>query len=159
MTIRLSIKYGPVELEYEVDGPLDRSDILELLKEVVDQGQHAALAHALSTPIIRGIGADVGDGLGVASIAAKLSSKSGSDLIIASCLYLETTAGKNSYDRTEILDAMKTATGFYRDTYRNNLSTYLVGLVRSGKITQHSSSKYCLHQKTKKELIAQIERP
>src|SRR5689334_15090022 len=61
----------------------------------------------------------------VGAIAAKLGVKSGPDLIIAAAAKLSIVDGLGSFARKDLLKAMRSATNYFKKTYRNNLSQYL----------------------------------
>jgi hypothetical protein len=61
----------------------------------------------------------------VAALAAKLTASSGADLIMAAAAKLTFVDGQESFSRKTLLEAMRTATNYYKRTYRNNLSGYL----------------------------------
>jgi hypothetical protein len=47
---------------------------------------------------------------------------------------------------------MKLATGYYKKSYMNNLSKYLVTLVKSGDLVQPSTNTYALSPAMRKSL-------
>jgi len=93
--------------------------------------------------------------LAVNSIAAKLDSKTGSDLVLAAS-YSLTRSSQTSCSRTELLEEMKKATSYYKSTYSKNLSKYLTTLIKEGKLLEQSSQSYALSANTRVEVEAKI---
>jgi hypothetical protein len=89
------------------------------------------------------------------TVAAKLGAKSNTDLVLAACVRLA-QQNKPQCSRKDILDSMKEATGFYRNTYSNNLSKALDTLVKQGKLLEPAKEIYALSVDTKKELDARL---
>lgn len=77
-------------------------------------------------------------------MAVKMSSKSGTDLVMAAAAHLRFTKGREDFKRSEILAEMKTAKSFYKQTYSNNLSKSLDGLVKGGRLSNPSTDTYAL---------------
>jgi hypothetical protein len=76
--------------------------------------------------------------------AVAMDAGSGPDLAMAACANLCFTGGKEEMKRSEILDAMKSAKGFYKTTYSGNLSSILNGLVKKGKLTNPGNEVYAI---------------
>ena len=83
------------------------------------------------------------------SIAAKLGCKSGPELVLAACAFLTLAEGKETFARREIAKAMKSASTFYKKTYRDNLTNSLASLVKDGKLLERSTGIFALHADTK----------
>ena len=90
------------------------------------------------------------------TVATKLSVKSGPDLALAAAARLSIVLGKATFSRKEIHDEMKSATGFYKGTYNNNLTSSLVRLTKEQKLNEQSKDIYTLTPTTKKELVSQL---
>ena len=83
--------------------------------------------------------------LTVTSVAAKTGAKSGSDLIKAVLAHAKIVEAKPTLHRREILDSMKTATGYYKETMASNMGQYLVSVVKSGEVVECSKDTYTLN--------------
>ena len=90
--------------------------------------------------------------LSVVNVAAKLNCKSGLDVVIAAVAYIKFVQGKSSFDRDEILDTMKKATGYYKASYSNNLTNILGALVKNETLLESSANNYSLTVTKEKEL-------
>jgi len=95
--------------------------------------------------------------LSIINIAAKLGCKSGPDLITAAAAYLRFNLGKTSFTRSEILNTMKDATGYYKAMYRKNLSQGLRTLLKS-TLSETATDIYSLQIDKEKELDAILSR-
>jgi len=90
------------------------------------------------------------------TIAAKLNSKTGSDLVLAAAAYLKFTQGLDNFTRQQILEAMKEATGYYKGSMSNNLTKNLKSLVENSRLNGLANGKYSLTAQTEKELRVKI---
>lgn len=152
---KIQVKVGIVEFSGEGDKEwlaeqLDKilEKIPELLKiEVASQG----------APNNNGNGGGSGtgniSGLSVINIASKLNCKSGPDLIIAAAAYIHFIDKKATFSRDDISQAMKKATGYFKDSYISNLTANLASLERANALTQ-ASNTYSLHIDKVNELNA-----
>lgn len=90
--------------------------------------------------------------LSITNVAAKLNCKSGQDVATAAAAYLKLVQGKASFNRDEILDSMKKATGYYKGSYNNNLTNIIGALVKNGTLLESSSNNYSLQVTKEQEL-------
>lgn len=151
---KIQVKVGIVEFSGEGDKQwlaeqLDKilEKIPELLKIEVNQGTQNNNGN--------GGGSGTGNisGLSVINIASKLNCKSGPDLIIAAAAYIHFIDKKASFSRDDISQAMKKATGYFKDSYISNLTANLASLEKANALTQ-ASSTYSLHIDKVNELNA-----
>lgn len=85
-----------------------------------------------------------GSKLSTTDFAARLGSRSGSDLVMAAAAHLHLTRGMEEFRRAEILTEMKGARAFYRASYGGNLSKSLDMLTKSGRLLNPGSDTYTL---------------
>jgi hypothetical protein len=93
--------------------------------------------------------------LSTTSIATKLSCTSGPELVIAAATHLTLCKKNEVFSRKQLLDDMKTASGFYRSTYRDNLTKYLKTLLKD-KLNERSTGQYALSASARKELESNL---
>lgn len=160
-SVKLRLKTAFVEIEYEGSEEFLRSDLLGLITEVAE-------IHKAHPPIEMSTqqGSEAQSGisssnssainLSVKSIAAKLDVKTGPDLVLAACTYLALVANRDTFSRKDILDSMKTAANFYKQSYSNNLSTYLDRLIKDGKILQQANDVYALHVQVRSDMESKL---
>jgi serine/threonine-protein kinase len=90
--------------------------------------------------------------VGINSMGSMLNVRTGPDLVMASCAYLTFVNGMDSFSRSDILDEMKLATGYYQENHRKNLSAILERLTKNGKLVKGAGETYFIEDQTKKEL-------
>jgi hypothetical protein len=161
MASKLKIKLGSIEVDYEGEEQFLKEELPALLKAISDL--YATLDHEEDERSDGGkdlkrarhkSGTKID--LSTRSIAAKLGGTSGRDLILAASAYLALAAGKDTFSRKEILDAAKSATGYYKQSISKNLSDYLETLLKEEKLTEGSSGVYALHANAKTELETKL---
>ena len=94
------------------------------------------------------------------TIAVHLKAETGSDLARAASAHLGIVKGKSNFSRKEILDEMKTATGFYKSSMNNNLSNALTRLTKEEHLHLVGQDMYALpngEKATLEQLLAQIK--
>lgn len=145
---RIRIKYGAIEIEYEGPEQFLKDELPGLVEVISNLAHSPAPMDPPTTPVTAPSASPVSSAsntkLAPNSVAAKLGSKSGLDLIIAAAGYLEIMAGKASYSRQELLTAMKEATQYYNATISSNLSKYLKTLVKDSRLNEVASGRYAL---------------
>jgi hypothetical protein len=135
MSERIRIKVGSVELEWESDGSLSLDDVKKLLKDLggfapaFDRSGPSASKPDAKERTRDGEGGGASQKLFITSIAKKLGAKSGRDLARAAAAYLQITEGQTSFSRRDLLEAMKKAPSYYKETYRKNLSAIIDHLI------------------------------
>lgn len=90
------------------------------------------------------------------TIATILGVNSGRDLIIAAAAHLHFSQGKVTFTRQELAAQMRAAPSHFKNTYMNNLSTYLAGLTRSDRLRLSSSDTYALSSKERQDLETRL---
>lgn len=90
------------------------------------------------------------------TIAAHLEAKTGAELVICAMAQLELVQGKASSDRAAILAEMKSATTYYNENMRKNMSNALSSLSKSKRINQGSNNSYALSANEKKKVEAKL---
>jgi hypothetical protein len=163
MASRIRIKMGALEVEYEGEEDYLRDGLLDFLKSLTGivensefpvSGGEGDEDNGTSKPVA----AQTADTprLAPASIAAKLQSKSGPDLIIAAAAHLKFVQGLDRFSRVQIRDTMKAASGYYKKSMNNNLSSSLRRLVKNKKLNDLGNDSYSLSKSTENELRAKI---
>lgn len=161
MTTKFRIKMGAVEVDYEGTEEFLKAELPALLAAVSDLYKQSGMAKPNNaTEQSAGEGNDSGDGellkMSTTTIATKLGVNSGPELALAAAVRLTMVLGKAAFSRKEILDEMKSATGFYKGTYNNNLTSSLVRLTKEQKLNEQSKDIYALTPTTKKELETKL---
>ena len=141
---RIKIAIGNAQIEYEGEQDFIEGGLLELAREIFDLAalnepikaldQHSQTNHALSP---------VGE-LSTNTIAQQIGVKTGSDLALAAVARIVLVQKKPTADRQNILEEMKEAVTFYKESYSSNLTAYLETLVRSRRLNVVSRGTYGL---------------
>ena len=163
---KIKLKVGSMELEYEGDPDFLTGGIealLETMGGLVSKVPDATEPPALSAelPAVNGKenGAPAAKGhftFSTDTIAAHLEAKSGPELVICAMAELEFVQAKASSTRTDILNEMKSATTYYKETMRNNLTGTLSRLVKDKRINQIAKDTYALSAGERKQLEAKV---
>lgn len=154
MPSKLKIKMGHIEFEYEGDAQFDKDAIKDLfthLESLVGvtpaaafesgPGGSADSAHPASSG--GGDGDDLSN-LAANTIAARLSVKTGPDLVIAAAATLQIAQGKESFNRKQLLEAMQSAKTYYKASMGSNLSPAINTLVSGKRINSLNNNEMSL---------------
>ncbi len=141
---RIKIAIGAIQIEYEgsqeflQEGLLDlTSRVLELAEKAGVNSEPNALARTME-PVPQG------ESLSTNTIAQLIGVKTGSELALAAVAKIILVSKKPTADRQFILDEMKEAVTFYKESYSSNLSAYLDTLVKSRRLNIVSRGTYGL---------------
>lgn len=161
MDIKIRIKAGLVEIEYEGDANFLKDDLSSVINEIVDcqkRGDLTTLANTVSgtaelapnSPI-----APVHD-MSVGTIASKLRVDSGPDLLIAAAAHLTLVMKKESFTRAELSKEMRNAKSFFKKSYSSNLSKMISAQIKAGTILEGTGGSFSLSAGKLDELVAQL---
>ena len=78
------------------------------------------------------------------TIASLSNASTGADLVMAAMAYITLVQRKETAARSELLEEMKAAKTFYRDSYSGNLTSYLDRLARAKKLNLVAKETYAL---------------
>lgn len=91
------------------------------------------------------------------SVAAALNAKSCSDLALAALSKIEIVDGAEGATRADILEEMKTASGYYKKSFGSgNLSKALDTLTKSGRLHEMSGNRFALSADEKSKIEGAI---
>jgi len=165
MSSSVRIKLGPVEFEctaseefLKVELPVLITGMAQLYKEnfagpqMPNNGVAAPGGAGTTTPASNQFE------LTTNSIAAKLKAKTGSDLVLAAALRL-TRMGTVPFTREGIIDQMREAPAYFKQSYISKLSAYIKPLLTAGKLLENAKDTYALGEATKTELEARLAQP
>jgi hypothetical protein len=164
MAVRVRIKAGPVEFEYEGETELGVTDIKDLFSHIETLFKVPILAEGgeahvpVETPASTGPNSNGNGGaqkLHVNSVAQMLKAKSGSEVALAAAAALQICEGKQTFTRNDLLDMMKKATMHYNTNMSSNLTKILTTLVGS-KLNQIGDGVYSLKADEHQKLAAQL---
>lgn len=78
------------------------------------------------------------------AVATVFKVDSGTELVFSTAAYLAVVMELDTFSRQTLLETMKSAVGFYKPTYRSNLSGYIDSLCRKGALIEVSSHTYAV---------------
>ena len=158
MTSKIRIRLNNVEVEYEGEQSFLASELLPMIEKLLALAPRGVADPPNGNDLLKNGGAGLGKGaIGTLNtLAAKLKPSSGPDLIVASLYHLAKADGQETATRQQILDRMKTARGYYKASFSNNMSTYLEKLVKANRIREAASKTYSLATSTYDELEAKF---
>jgi hypothetical protein len=156
MESKIRIKLGPVEVEYEGSESFLKQELPDLIKTITELYKSTAVNMG-SLDKSNGEKKDLTGKLQLStnSICARLSCSSGPDLIIAAAAHLTFDKQQDVFSRKQLLDQMKSASNYFKPTYRDNLTASLKTLLKD-KLNEPSSGKYALTAKAREELEAKL---
>lgn len=143
---RIRVVLGALEIEYEGEQSFIEESLLRLAEDLLSLSERLPERVATAEPATRGSLASSHDSVDVTTntIAQMIAAKTGSDLALAAIARINIVKGKSTALRAEILDEMKQASTYYKDTYAGNLSAYLDTLVKSKRINLVARATYAL---------------
>lgn len=146
---KIKIKMGPIEVEYEGSESFLKEELPLILKAVSDLYQTTGVE--INPPASNNPEPPKSNNSGgtnivgtTSSIAGKLGVKSGTELIVASAARLTFVLNKEKFNRKDILNEMKSASAYFKNSYGSNLTTYLNNLVKDGTFLETSSGIYAI---------------
>ena len=78
------------------------------------------------------------------SIASLLSAETGSELIVAAAAKLSFMDKRDRFSRQDLLTEMRTAAGYFKETYSSNLTSYIRTLEKANRLRQGGKNSYSL---------------
>jgi hypothetical protein len=164
MTIKIRMKMGPIEIEYEGSENFLKEELPELLRAVSKLYKESGLTDKSYSKMTKPDDQTVTEKEQPAqleattgSIAAKLQCKTGPDLILAAASRLTFVLGKEKFTREDLIKEMKSASSYYKKTYSGgNLTKYLSNLLKKCKLNEPSQNNYSLSASEISEIGAKI---
>jgi hypothetical protein len=90
------------------------------------------------------------------TIATVIGAKSGADLILAAAAHLHFAQGKQKFSRQDLTNEMRSAPAHFKETFVNNLSTYLTGLTKADRLRLVGAHTYALSNKERQDLETKL---
>jgi len=162
MTMKLEIKVGVVELSFEGAVETFENKVEAVLLDLLElaRSKWGAVAHSSDLSLIDPLPAKPAGPLSsmtAKSIATKLGVDSCSELAVAAFVSLVVFGRKDTVTRQQLTDEMKSATGFYKASYRGgNLTRSLDGLIKKDTIVEVATDTYSLKESARVELEGKL---
>lgn len=168
----LKLRVGDLEIEYQGSASFLRSELLDLVRQVVELRQVAGSyeEHEVPSPAVdlnaaipdsqvadvESSDSDAALDMSITSVASRLDVKSGPDLAIAAAAFLTFCEEKETFSRAEIRETMKKAHGYYKQTMTKNLTASLQRLLQKDCLRQTKADHYTLAIVEKERLHAAL---
>jgi hypothetical protein len=152
---KIRIKVGSIEIDYEGDETFLKGDLLKVVQDL-QKIAPAAPATSGKSAIAENKSAAGAPSLTTKSIATTLGAKSGSDLAEAAVAHLSIIKGMTTFKRSEINDAMKSASGIYNANMTANLTKIIQTLLNQKTIVETASDTYSLTPDAETKLKGQL---
>ena len=153
MTIKARIKTATLEVEYEGAVEFFKNEFLEIIGTLKDQTGTGQPSHSSATRVIdSGAPAPSGSSGTTRSLAARLGVKTGPDLLMAAAGRLHLVEDRASFKRQDLLEEIKTASGYYKANMGKNLSQNLKTLIKDGKLIELANEVYTVSADARTEL-------
>lgn len=153
METKIKIQFGSINIDYEGSESFLKNEIPKLI-HTISELYPSEISKITTSKESNGKSNGKSDSkiqLSTNSIAAKLNVKSGSSLAVAAAAHLTLVKNKKVFSRKELLTEMQTATSYFKETYRKNLTRTLGTLIKN-KFNEPSTGNYALTADAEKEL-------
>ena len=138
---RIKIVLRDIEIEYEGEQSFIEGSLLTFTENLMSIAPSPP--PAFTQPVQEPANNPVTD-MSTNTIAQIIGAKTGTDLALAAIARLNIVLSKSAAQRQEILDEMKEAPTYYKETYASNFSSYLNTLVKSRKVNLVAKGNYAL---------------
>lgn len=144
--VKINIKVGALEINYEGPQAFAESGLLELFEQVSShKAQHLVEVQSEAATVPTEVhGGNSESKYSTTDFAVRIGAKSGTDLAMAAAYYLSLTLSMETFRRSDLLGAMRGAKQFYKTSYGGNLSKSLETLTKSGKLLNPGAETYSL---------------
>lgn len=150
---KIAVKVGALSVEYEGPDDFIKDGLLEFMAEVAEL---ATKTPNVQTPLAVGSPTPVSGpipNISVKTISTKLGNSKGSDLAKAAAAFLTLVQGRETFSQADLLTAMKSATGIYKQsTHGKNSGNIVSSLMASGFLIETSSGTYSVAQSQRDQL-------
>jgi hypothetical protein len=156
MDLKIGLKIGSIELDFEGSVEMFETKFEAVFNDLLEFGKAKFDATPIEQPSIKR-SQDLPTAVSamtVKAIATKVGADSGGGLLYAAAASLAVIKKKETFSRQEILDEMKLAIGYYKQTYSGNLTGYLEALSKKGIIIETSKDVYVV----KEAALTEMER-
>ena len=161
MDSKIKIKIGSIEIEYEGNEGYLKDELPDLIDKLValkgdDEFEKEELNTNEEPKADSKTSSSTQIQMSSNSIAAKMGVNSGPDLILVACAHLTFVQGKDTFHRSDILNEMKTASNYYKQTHNKNLSQGLKSLVGNDKLIERTKDTFALSANQKKSIKSKL---
>ena len=158
MGIRLRVRIGDVELEYEgeeafLDDKLP--SLLEALRGALPKRSAMEEVPASAAPEMS-TAAGAAAAMTTRQLARRLEARTGPEVAKCAAAHLGLFAGRPVFSRRDLLREMQSATGHYKASMSGNLTKIIAGLVGEGFLVETAAEQYALSARGEREIRAKL---
>ena len=145
-----------MEIDYEGDAQFLEKDLLKLVEDIQKIAPSSSHGHGHSSSSSGAKKPSEGLLLTTKSIATKLNAKSGPDVAKAAAAHLAISKGSETFSRTDLHNAMKTAAGHYKSSMHGNLTGIIKALLTDDILVETNTDIYSLTPTAEAKLKGQL---
>ncbi len=139
--IKIKATIKGVNIEFEGSEEFLENKLLSVLEQI------AALGPTSGFTISSGGGGGTSTGVqhgvvSTATLASLVGAKKGGDLLRAAAAHLSLMKVKATMSRLELLEEMRGASTYYKDSYASNLTNYFDTLIKAKQLNQQGKDTY-----------------
>ena len=157
-TVKIRLKFGQSEIEYEGPSSFLQNDLSALMKEMANSYKGHDIApttdpSSLHKEITESTDKNGAIDFSMDTIASRMGKNTGRNLVLAASASLTFVKQKPTFSRKDIMEEMKKATSHYKSSLGGgNLTKTLEGLLKKQDLHQVSSGNYALSAAKKAEM-------
>lgn len=161
MNSKIRIKLGAIEVEYEGSEAFLKEELPALLHAVSDLyaksgGTVVSPEGETSTHSGANINGATSLEMTTASIASKLAVNSGPQLVLAAAAHLRFVKNLDKFPRKQLIEQMRSASSFFKESYVSNLSKTIKVLMKENKLNEPSNEVYALTHAAEQDLRSRL---
>ena len=146
---KISVRYGNIEAEFEGSEQFIKEEFLKLLEDIASLSGSAGRSIAPANSSASGGAIN----MSVKTISAKLGNSAGPDLARAAAAFLTLAEGRETFTQQELLTAMKSAIGVYKQsTHGKNIGKIVSGLLTNNILLQTAAGTFCLAEEQREQI-------
>ncbi|MES2803632.1 MAG: hypothetical protein V4654_14155 [Bdellovibrionota bacterium] len=161
MNGKVRIKFGAMEIDFEGSEQFLKDEFIELIKTVhslaKDSGVNLFQPETFAGEVPKSSSVGLSSELGINTVAQKLDSKSGPDLVLAAAAKLTLIDKKEKFSTKDLLAEMRNATSYFKDTYSKNMTSSMNTLVKGGRLNDVGSGNYSIPAVHQESLISKLK--
>lgn len=157
MTSKVRVKLGQLEVECEGTEDFLKDELPKLLETFSKLAPPVVSPHPLERSDVSTNNGDVAlVNSTMPYFATKLDCTKGPELLLAAATWLTLVGKKVTYQRKELLDAMKEAKGTFKPAMVSNFTATVKALQASGALNEPAKGEYALTDAKLRELKAKL---
>ena len=158
---KIYFKFNKLEIEYEGDPSFLKEDIFNLMEQITSLYVKNSVVLPVGPSLnesenIVTLSENPVPDLSIETIASHLDAKQGPELVMAAAMYLTFFRKMSKFSRQDILNTMKEASNYYKESMGGNLTASLSRLVKKKRLNSLSVGNYALSATEKNKMEAEF---